>query len=282
MKEYLIKYQAIGFMLISALSFTIMNGIVKYFVQISPYQMVFFRSIGSLVLCLGILSAQGISPFGTHKKLLIIRGIVGTISMTLFFVSFKYLPIGTAVTLRYLSPIFATLLAFIFFKEKVTTKQWLFFVVAVIGVGLLKGFDVRVSVQGLAIILGSAFFSGLVYFVISKIGKSEHPVVVVTYFMTISTLFGFFASVNTWYWPVGIEWLLVMIIGILGFSGQFFMTKALQIDQLSKVVPFKYSEAIFTICMGWIWFGESFGLLAICGMLLIIFGMVGNVLFRSK
>ena len=276
------EYRPMIFMLISSLAFTLMNVIVKYFDHIGPYQLVFFRSSGSFILCIIYLSINGIPLLGNRKKWLIARAIVGTISLTLFFVALKYIPMGSAVTLRYLSPIFASILAFLFLKEKISMRQWIFFLLAAIGVAMLKGFDLRISFMGLMIILGSAFFSGLVYFVISKIGKSEHPIVIVGYFMFIASSFGLVTSFQNWYWPSNVEWFLIGALGILGFFGQLFMTMAIRLDQLSKVVPFKYTEAIFTIIIGWVYFGEGFELLAIFGMLLIILAMLGNVFLKSK
>ena len=64
---------------------------------------------------------------GNQKKLLVLRGLVGVLSMGLFFASVAYLSIGTAVSLRYTSPIFAAILAVVFLKEKIYKTQWVYF-----------------------------------------------------------------------------------------------------------------------------------------------------------
>lgn len=51
---------------------------------------------------------------GTHKKLLFLRALFGVISITCFFQSLNYLAVGTAVSLRYTSPIFAAIFALFF------------------------------------------------------------------------------------------------------------------------------------------------------------------------
>ena len=94
-------------MLLSALCFTIMNVFVKYLSGFSTYQKVFFRALGSLVFTMGYLLYYKIPMGGNQKKLLVLRGLVGVTSMGLFFASTDYLSIGTAVSLRYTSPIFA-------------------------------------------------------------------------------------------------------------------------------------------------------------------------------
>lgn len=275
-----VQYKPVFFMLISVMSFALMNGCIKYLNHISAYQLVFFRASGSLLLCMLYLWWFEIPAWGNNKKILIIRGLVGTIGLTLFFMAIKHMPIGSAVTLRYLSPIFAAVLSWLLFKEKIVPLRWLFFIIAFVGVALLKGFDTRITTIGLILILSSAIFSGLVYFIISKIGRSEHPLVVVLYFTIVSTGFGFIFSYQSWYWPVVKEWFIVAIIGVLGFIGQVFMTKALQIELLSRIAPVKYAEALFTVLVAWIWFGEGFGMISIVGMILIIFAMIGNVTYK--
>ncbi|WP_342747816.1 DMT family transporter [Nonlabens arenilitoris] len=119
--------KAILFMLFSTLAFAIMNGVVKYLSEFSAFQLVFFRSIGSLIITMIYLNYKKISILGNKRWLLIARGVFGSISLLLFFLSLKYLPVGTAVTLRYLSPIFAAVFAVIWLRERIKPLQWLFF-----------------------------------------------------------------------------------------------------------------------------------------------------------
>ena len=275
-------YYAIYLMIISALSFTFMDSIVKYLESVSPYQMVFFRALGSLVLCMGYLWIKGIPMFGNNKTWLILRGVVGTISMTLFFMAIKLIPIGSAVTLRYLSPIFAAVLALLFLGERIKKMQWIFFLLAFFGAALLKGFDFRISTLGFVLILGSALFSGMVYAIIKKIGGSEHPLVIVGYFMMVATVAGLLMSLPDWESPPRDLWLPLASLGVFGFFGQLFMTLALQKDDLVRVIPFKYAEAVLVVFVGFIWFGEGFGFIALFGILMIIVGMVSNVIYSNK
>ncbi|SNR16428.1 DMT family transporter [Tenacibaculum jejuense] len=274
--------KAIYLMLLSALCFTVMNVFVKYLSGYSTYQKVFFRAIGSLVFTMGYLLYYKIPIGGKQKKLLILRGLVGVTSMGLFFASTDYLSIGTAVSLRYTSPIFAAILAVFFLKEKIFKLQWVYFILAFVGVLLIKGFDNEINIIGLSLILISAFFSGLVYVVISKIGTKDHPVVIVNYFMWISTILGGVLSISNWKTPQGNDWFILLSLGLFGYFGQLFMTKAYQLGSANKIVPLKYVEVIFTMILGMIWFGDQYPLLSVLGVLLVIVALILNVLFKQK
>ncbi len=273
----MINYRAIGYMVLSALTFTILNTIIKEVNYLPTFELVFFRSIGSVFLGLAVLKGNKIPLWGNNKKLLILRAIVGMTGMTLFFQAFKMMPLASAVSLRYLSPFFAAMFAVWLLKEKVSRFQWLFFLTAFGGVVLLKGFDHRITMLGLAVILSAAVLSGLVYVIIRKIGTSEHPVVVVTYFMGIATIVSGIVCLFYWKTPKPEHWILVLLMGILGFIAQVLMTRALQLAEANLIVPFKYAEVIFTLLVGWFLFGEHQTLMALLGIGIIVISLLGNV-----
>lgn len=273
--------KAIKYMLFSTLAFACMNVTVKYLQNVSAYQIVFFRSASSLFFTFGFLLKNKIPILGTNKKILTLRGLVGVTSMTLFFMSTKYLSIGTAVSLRYLAPIFAGIFAVLFMKEKIWPLQWLFFFMAFLGVLILKGLDSQIDSFGLLLVIIASITSGLVYIIISKIGKSEHPVVVVNYFMVIATLTGLILSLNSWVNPVGIEWVLLFSLGVFGYFGQVYMTKAFQTGKTNQVAPFKYVEVIFTVSFGLLLFNEIYTFWSLLGITLIIGSLVLNVLYKE-
>jgi drug/metabolite transporter (DMT)-like permease len=269
-------------MLISTLAFACMNSIVKSLVNVNAFQIVFFRSFGSLFFTFGFLLKNNIPLLGNNKKLLVLRGVVGVTSMTLFFISTKYLSIGTAVSLRYMAPIFAAIFAVFLLNEKIKVWQWFFFAIAFAGVIILKGFDKQINSYGLLLIFGAAISSGLVYILISKIGKGDHPVVVVNYFMVISTIVGGILSINNWVNPVGIEWLMLFGLGVFGYFGQVYMTKAFQIAATNQVAPLKYMEVLFTVLFGIFIFAEIYTVWSLLGIALIILGLILNVIYKAK
>ena len=274
--------KSIKYMLISTFAFACMNVTVKYLENVSAYQIVFFRSASSLFFTFGFLLKNNIPILGNNKKILILRGVVGVTSMTLFFMSIKYLSVGTAVSLRYLAPIFAGIFAVIFMKEKIWPLQWLFFIMAFLGVLVLKGFDSQINTTGLTLVIIASITSGLVYNIISKIGKSEHPVVVVNYFMVIATLTGLVLSLNSWVNPVGIEWVLLFSLGVFGYYGQVFMTKAFQSGKTDQIAPIKYVEVIFSVSLGLLVFNEIYTIWSFIGISLIIGSLILNVLYKAR
>ena len=270
-------------MMYSVFAFALMNTGVKYLNEFSAYQIVFFRSMGTLFFTIPLVLKMKIPILGTNKKWLLLRGLAGVISLTCFFQSLQYLAIGTAVSLRYTSPIFAAVLAFVFLKEKVKPVQWFLFLIAFVGVLIIKGFGVDVNAIGLVLIMLSAFFLGLIFVVIRKIGDSEHPLVIINYFMVMAFVFGGVMSINHWKQPNGMEWILFLSLGVFGYVGQLYLTKALQSQETNVIAPIKYLEVVFMIAIGAFWFDEIYTIWTLLGVFLILFGLIYNVyLKRSK
>jgi drug/metabolite transporter (DMT)-like permease len=277
----MIMQRAVFYMIISVIAFAVMNALVKYLTMFSVYQIVFFRSIGTIAITVPLAITKKVNFFGKKKKFLLLRGVLGVISLTCFFQSLNYLSIGTAVSLRYLSPIFAAIFALFFLKEKIKPIQWLLFFIAFVGVLIIKGFGVEVNSLGLLFVSISAITLGLIFIVIRKIGNSENPLVIINYFMIMALLFGGFMSINNWITPNANEWLLLLSLGIFGYFGQLYLTKAFQSYETSVIAPFKYLEVIFTMLIGMFWFQEAYNWWTVLGICLIFLGLSYN-LFLNK
>jgi len=267
-------------MCISALAFTLLNAFVKSLDSFSVYQIVFFRALGSLFFTIPFLIKNNISFAGNKKLLLILRSVFGLISMMLFFLSLKFIAMGTAVSIRYIAPIFAAIFALFILKEKIKPIQWFFLAIAFSGVLIIKGFESSVELEGVIYAIISSVFAGLVYILIRKIGDSDHPVVVVNYFMMVSVIIGGLLSITDWTSPVGIEWLILMSLGVFGYFAQLYMTKAMQLCETNQIAPFKYLEVLFTTILGLLWFGEQYTFYILIGMITIITGLTLYVMVR--
>ena len=272
----------IYYMIYSVIAFSIMYTIVTYLNRFSVYQILFFRAIGSLSLIIPLIFIKKIPILGNNKRLLLFRAILGVFSMTLFFLSIKYLGVGVSVSIRYLSPIFGTIFALIFLKEKVKLIQWVFILLALLGVYFVKGFEQDIFSIGILFALLSAISIGIIFVITSKIGNSESSLVIVNYFMFLTLIFGALSSFSYWVNPNFKELVLLLFSGVFGFVGVFYMTKSFQNSKVNVVAPIKYLEVILAIIIGFFYFKESYTIFTILGVILILIGIFCNFYFGSK
>jgi len=273
--------KSIGFILIATLSFAIMNVFAKALSDFHPMQVVFFRATGTFVFIFPYMLFKGVSIVGNHPKQLFLRGIAGLISLATFFKAIQIIPLGSAISIRYIGPIFGAILATFFLNEKVNKWQWLSFFLAFSGVIVLKGFDVRISILGFMLSLISAFFIGIVFVLIRYLATREHYMTIINYFM-VCCIVASLLFIGEWTMPDGQEWYVVCLIGVFGLIGQIFMTQAFSMAEASVLAPFKYMEIVYALIMGFVFFGEAYSSLLLVGIAMIIIGMVWNVLVKSK
>ncbi|MBI1268502.1 MAG: EamA family transporter [Cryomorphaceae bacterium] len=271
---------AIGLVLISVFLFTAANVFVKTIDYLPTSQIVFMRSLISLILCASFVIKKGFSFFGINKKWLFIRGFFGMIALTLFFYTVQNIPLASATVIQYLSPVFTMLLAIFFLRERVRPMQWLFLSMAIAGVLMVKGFDTRISLGFLGIGVLSSFFAAISYFATIKCKETDHPVAIVMWFHLLATpIMGAYSAAD-WVPMTTFEWTLGMLIGVLSVIAQIALSFALHRADVSVVTPFKYIGAILALFIGTFWFNEEMSLFSILGIVFVIAGVTLNVLSR--
>lgn len=272
-------------MLISTFCFTFMQALIKYLPQdrIPTVEQTFFRSFITGIFCLFFMLKNHITFAIKNVKLIVIRSLVGSISMFAFFYILPRMPLGTSVTIKYLSPVFTALFAGAMLNEKIKPKQWFYILLAFTGVLLLKGFDSRVALVDLGIGLISAVSGGLLYIILRQIGDDDHPFVVVFYFMMIASFISAVFMIPYWVTPDLSDSLVFLGVGFFGFVAQIYMTKAFQEkDDANFLAQFKYLEAAYAIIIGFLWFKETYTVLSFLGIILIFLSLILTIRLKSK
>ncbi|MDN5205365.1 DMT family transporter [Fulvivirgaceae bacterium BMA10] len=273
----------VRFMLFASFFFALMNVCVKLLPGIPAVEIIFFRSIISLVMSLTVLKYHHVSVWGNNPKILVARGFSGAIALILYFVTLQKIPLASAATIQYLAPIFTAVLGIFIVKEKVKPIQWLFFITSFIGTLMIQGFDIRFTFLYLIIGVISSFFSGLAYNIIRKLNTTEHPLVIVFYFPLVTLPITGIISFFFWVQPQGIkEWGLLIVIGVLTQFAQYFMTRAYQTEELSKVAILKYIGIIYALSFGFVLFDEHFNLGTYLGMVVVLLGAVLNIWYKGR
>lgn len=269
-------------MLVASLFFTSMNVMVKFLPHIPPYEIVFFRCVISFVLSIGHLTAIGVPIFGNNKKLLLTRGILGICALTMFFTTLQNIPLASAVSIQYLSPILTAIFGIWILKEQVKRFQWFFFAIAFGGVLLIKGFDPRISLFYFIIGICAATVSALAYNCVRKLRHSDHPLVVVLYFPLVGIPVTGLISAFNWVVPTSTDLLLLLGIGVATQVAQVNMTKAFQNERIAQMSGIRYTGILYALLFGYFFFGETYHWVAFLGMLLVISGVLFNIFFKVR
>ena len=269
-------------MLLSTVAFAMANVFVKLVSHLPAMEIVMFRCLVGTAFCFYGLRKANAGWRGSNRKSLLLRGIFGTTALYFFFVTVRNIPLASAMTIQYLSPIFTTIIAIFLLKETVKPLQWLFYAIAFSGVLFIERFDARVSIFFLIIGIFSAFCSGVAYNLVRSLREREHPLTVVLHFQIVGLVAGFIFTLFEWQIPSGWDWIYLFLIGAFSQLGQIFLTAALQKEKAASVAIINYSGLIYGLFFGWLIFNESQQLESLAGMILVVVGVVLSVIYSRR
>jgi drug/metabolite transporter (DMT)-like permease len=265
-------------MILSALSFSAMTVFVKLAGERLPSQeIVVARAIISLVLSYALLRQAGISPWGHDRKWLWIRGLLGFAGLSCVYGAVTHLPLAEATVLQFLHPPITAVLAGFFLGEIITRR--------VIGASLLSLAGVMLVARPAVIFgatttaldpiwvgvaLGGAFFSAAAYVVVKRLSAREDPLVIVFYFPLVTVPAALPTIATNFVWPIGLDWLWLLGVGIATQIGQVSLTRGLTRLPASRGTALSYLQVVFAALWGFIVFGDRPDAFTILGGSLVI------------
>lgn len=275
-------------MLVSSFFFALMNGCVKLLSSsMSSIEIIFFRSFVMAVLVASMLIYK--PPTATYKKggwgNLVLRSLFGGFGMLAFFYNIGEIPLGVASTFKQSSPIFIVLISMFFLKEKTGANILLFTLLGFVGIVFICDPHLN-SIPPLNIVLGifSALSVALAYMTLRSLREYFHSNVIVLSFgismSVVSVLimlveFGMYGQQSMlWAMPNIQEWFYILLLGLFGTLGQYFLTKAFLLAPAGIVAPIDYTRIVFSAFIG-IFFGDYLSITTIFGMVLVIVSGIG-------
>lgn len=266
------KTKAVFCMLISALGFTFMSVTVKYVTGIPLFEKVFFRNLISLGVAFFMLKKSSAPMFGRRENqlALLARSSFGLAGVVLNFYAIANLTLADSSMLGKLSPIFVTIMACIFLKEKIDSKQILSIIVTFLGALLV--IKPEFSLEMLPSLAGilSAAASGVAYTLLRYLKDKESPDTIIFYFSLISVVFTAPFALADYVQPTFIQLGLLLATGVFASVGQFGITYAYKYAKATEVSIYNYSAIVFGIILGFIFFGEIPDTLSLLGGAIII------------
>lgn len=269
-------------MFVSTVCFALANVCVKQIGHLPTMEIVFFRCALGVIFCYVGLRKAGADWRGENKKLLALRGLFGTTALYCFFLTVQNIPLASAMTIQYLSPVFTTIIAIFLLKESVKLFQWFCYALAFAGVIFIEQFDARISLFYLALGVTSAFCSGVAYNLVRTLRGREHPLTVVFHFQIVGLIVGLAFTVFDWKTPHGWDWLYIFFVGVFSQLGQIFLTDALQKERAASVAIVNYTGLLYGIFIGWFIFGEAQTAASLAGMILVVVGVVLSVIYSRR
>jgi len=263
-------------MILATLLMAVLNALQKTATATLPVgEVIFFRNLFSLptVLLVALRTRPRLATtrFGGH----VLRSTVGLVSMVMVVIAVSALPLAEQQVFSYTQPLFLTLLALPLLGERPSARRlWAtalgFTGVLTVALGAGLGDAGNVPAWAYAVALAQGLFGALTALQIRQLSATESSTTIVFWQAVLMTLFTALPMPFYWQAPTGMEWLLLVAIGIVAAIYQTVLAEAFAATQVSAIGPFTYAGLIWSALLGWLVFAEVPSLNMLFGTILIV------------
>jgi len=243
----------------SALGGTVMGALAKLLAEggLDPFQIALARAGFAFGALVPFLLRGGLSAFQTrHPWNHVWRSLAGSTAMLLGIYALAHLPLAVVTGYSFTTSLFVVVLAALVLRERVRWRRWGATLVGFGGVLLMARPGAEAFDPDALAALGAAFLVALAATLVKRFPPGESQVVMIFYFCVTSVLVAAVPAIGVWRDPTTREWLLLVVLGVLGAVAHALFLKAYRTAEASFIAPFDYTKLLFAGLLGFLLFGE--------------------------
>lgn len=240
----------IGLVLVAYFLFVGLDSSAKWLglVGIPALQVMFVRYAVHLCLAAGInLPRKGLGLLRTKSLRLELLRAAALVGSTLCnFTAVRYLPLTVTGAIGFTVPLIVTAMSVFFLNETVGWRRWTAIAVGFFGVLIIVRPGTEVFHPATLLSLGGAVSYAAYAMLTRRLAGVDLAGTQQFYSALVPTIFLAPFALITWTWPVtSVDWVVLALIGVIGFCGHQFVTVAHRFAPASALAPFGYSQILF-------------------------------------
>ncbi len=294
------KFSPLIYMVFSSLCFALMGLSVKFARTIPPFQIIYTRGFLSIIFSFFIINLRKYELFSKDNKtnkLLIMRGIMGGLGLSLYFHSLFILPLSIISVLQRITPLWVGIFGALLYKEPYKLIHIITTIISFVGILLIfkpeflfgSGYHNENKERfdeyflGLCLILLNTVLGSFIILTIRELRNRSNVIVLVFYFNLFTLIFG---GVGEFYETSKVlnvhEWFVVGLMTCFGLGGQLLGARALFLEKAFIVCICEYLNVVFSQCFDIFILDEYFDFLAYLGIFVIMISMVTLIYSEKK
>ncbi|WP_454254724.1 DMT family transporter [Pseudomonas sp. Marseille-Q8238] len=237
---------------------------------LSTFQTLFFRSLVGLIILLPVIYQQRARlRQALDLPLQLARNAVHFCGQYAWTLGVASLPLVKVFALEFTTPIWVSLLAFLFLKERLSLARSLAAVGGFVGVlvVLRPGLD-GLEPAALVVLLAAVCYAASIIQV-KQLTLTSTPILIVIWMVVLQLPLGFALSLPQWRTPPleCLPW--IVLLGFTGLSAHFAMAKALTVMDASVAIPIDFFRVPLIALVGYLLYSERLEAWVFVGALII-------------
>lgn len=242
--------------------------------------------IGFFSACFSVIPAMLTKPKGehwrqmhkmTHPWLLQLRALCGLGASLLVMYGFTTIPFAEVYSLAFLTPVFVGALSVLLLRESISWQRWLFLLLSFAGVLLVVRPGFRELHPGHFAALGCACFGAMNTIIYRRIAGVEKRVSLVGVVAGYAIIANGLLMIPSFVMPTPAQLGLLALIGLAGGTGHLFFIAATRSAPASQVAPGQYSQILWAIGLGALFYHEYPDAIALVGLVVVVGAGILNV-----
>ena len=245
-------------MVVGTLIFAAMHTAIRHVTQqLSGFEVAFFRNLFGLMVIAPLLMRYGLGLFHTQKfGLHLLRAVINAVSMVAFFIGLSMTPIARATALSFTAPLFTALLSALFLGEVFRWRRWTAIFVGFFGALVILRPGVHAVDTGSILVVVSSLLWSIAMIDIKVLGRTESSRTIAAYVTVLLTPLTLVPALWVWQMPSSDMWVWLIFIGVIGTIGQFVITEAIKLADMTVLMPFDFLKLVWAAFLGMIFFAE--------------------------
>lgn len=278
--------------ILSSLSFALMNLFVRLSGDLPSLQKSFFRNLIAMIFAFFILLKEkpNVSLDKDSKRFLLYRSIFGTIGIISNFYAVDHLVLSDASLLNKMSPFFAVLFAILILKERINLFQFSSIIAAFIGaLFVIKPTGINMDFYPALIGLIGGICAGAAYTYVRAMGQRGVQGAFIVFFFSAFSCLVTLPLLLFQFHPMSFQQTATLLLaGLAATGGQFGITAAYCYAPAREISVFDYSQIPFSALLGFFVFGQVpdgfswLGYIIICSTAVAMFFYANGHLHKEK
>lgn len=197
-------------------------------------------------------------------------GLLLVASTYLFMAAVARIPLADAKALSFASPLILVLLSAMVLGERVGLARWVATIAGFVGILLIIRPGVAPPNTGTALALATALTYALYQLLLRSLGLKTGALTTFLLTIVIGTTVSSLTMPFVWVPPSPGEWILLCAMSLVQSLGQIALIVAMTHLQASVAAPFQYTQIMWAVGIGLVFFGETPDLFTILGAAVVV------------
>lgn len=276
---------AFTFAIVGFASFSLMDAVSKILSGLHSLPQVLFFS-GIFAIFFGLLLAKPLGGFKINSvkgwAVVSARGLMSVAMIWLTLYAISRMPIANVYSIRFTSPIITIFLALVFLNERPVGLQWLSALLGLAGVLVVLQPSGIIDSLAVALAFAAAFAQSASTIMVRRWRAQSTPLADTMLPVIILVLITGVLLPESYTPPTPIDRLFYIGAGALLAIGRLCLTLSIRMAQSSIVAPLQYTQLLWSLLFGYLFFSEQPVLLLWSGYCLVfVSGVIGLMFSRT-